>query len=154
MVLSRLYQNTLPVLKKLYPSYGKRSASWENLRQLLALGINAKLLQTFGMAVAGSPEQCITALSKYRAAGVTHLLLAVGAGALPTEVVRESMQCIAQDVMPALQDQGLGRGMPRPNLIFITGSASHLAQAWLPKAMRRSAHRTRHRHRFSADDFY
>ncbi|MBI5750695.1 MAG: LLM class flavin-dependent oxidoreductase [Hydrogenophilales bacterium] len=98
-----LYQSTLPVLEKLYPSY-EAFAELGKFRQLLALGINAKLLQTFGMAVAGSPEQCIEALSKYRAAGVTHILLAAGAGALPTEVVRESMQCIAQDVMPAFQD--------------------------------------------------
>ena len=98
-----LYQSTLPVLEKLYPSY-EAFAELGKFRQLLALGINAKRLQTFGMAVAGSPAQCIEALLKYRAAGVTHLLLAVGAGALPTEVVRESMQCIAQDVMPALQD--------------------------------------------------
>ena len=97
-----LYQSTLPVLEKLYPSY-EAFAELGKFRQLLSLGINAKLLQTFGMAVAGSPEQCIDALTKYREAGVTHLLLAVGAGALPTEVVRESMQSIAQDVMPALQ---------------------------------------------------
>lgn len=100
-----LYQSTLPVLEKLYPSY-EAFAELGKFRQLLSLGVNAKLLQTFGMAVAGSPEQCIEALSKYRAAGVTHLLLAVGAGALPTEVVRESMQCIAQEVMPAFQGQG------------------------------------------------
>lgn len=97
-----LYQSTLPVLEKLYPSY-EAFADLGKFRQLLALGINAKLLQTFGMAVAGSPEQCIEALAKYREAGVSHLLLAVGAGALPTEVVRESMQCIAQEVMPVLQ---------------------------------------------------
>ena len=74
-----------------------------------ALGINAKLLQTFGMAVAGSPEQCIEALSKYRAAGVSNVLLAVGAGALPTEVVRESMECIAEEVMPAFEASDVRR---------------------------------------------
>lgn len=99
-----LFQSTLPILEKLYPSY-EAFAELGKFRQLLALGINAKLLQTFGMAVAGSPEQCIEALAKYREAGVSHLLLAVGAGALPTEVVRESMQCIAEDVMPVLQAQ-------------------------------------------------
>ena len=102
-----LYQSTLPVLEKLYPSY-EAFAELGKFRQLLSMGINAKLLQTFGMAVAGSPAQCIEALSKYRAAGVTHMLLAVGAGALPSEVVRESMQCIAEEVMPVMQASGVG----------------------------------------------
>lgn len=103
-----LYQNTLPVLEKLYPSY-EAFAEIGKFRHLLSLGISSKLLQTSGMAVVGSPQQCIEALEKYRAAGVTHLLLAIGAGGLPSEVVRESMQCIAQDVMPAFEASGDGR---------------------------------------------
>ena len=98
-----LYQTTLPVLEKLYPSY-EHFRELGKFRHLLSLGVNLGLLQTFGMAVAGSPEECIAALAKYRAAGVTHLLLAIGAGAVPAKIVRESMQCIAQEVMPALQD--------------------------------------------------
>ena len=98
-----LYQNSLPVLEKLYPSY-EAYAELGKFRQLFSLGINSTMLQKFGMAIAGSPAQCIDALSKYRAAGVTHLLLAVGAGGLPSAIVRESMQCIAEEVMPALRD--------------------------------------------------
>ena len=98
-----LYQTTLPVLEKLYPSY-EHFRELGKFRHLLALGVNLGLLQTFGMAVAGSPAECIAELAKYRAAGVTHLLLAIGAGAVSTEIVRESMQCIAEEVMPALQD--------------------------------------------------
>ena len=97
-----LYQATLPVLEKLYPSYA-HFRELGQFRHVLSLGINLGLLQTFGMAVAGSPDECIEALAKYRAAGVTHLLLAIGAGSVPTEIVRESMQCIAEQVMPALQ---------------------------------------------------
>lgn len=97
-----LYRNTLPVLEKLYPGY-EHFRELGKFRHLLSLGINAGLLQTFGMAVAGSPEECLQTLLKFRAAGVTHLLLAIGAGALPTEIVRESMQCIAEEVMPVLQ---------------------------------------------------
>jgi len=55
------------------------------------------------MAVAGSPAECIEHLAQYREQGVTHLLLAVGAGAVPLDVAQESMRCIAEDVMPALQ---------------------------------------------------
>lgn len=55
------------------------------------------------MAVVGTPAECIEKLQKYREAGVTNLLCAVGAGALPTEAIQESMRCIAEDVMPAFQ---------------------------------------------------
>ena len=55
------------------------------------------------MAVVGTPAECIEKLQKYRDAGVTNLLCAVGAGALSTEVIQESMQCIAEDVMPVFR---------------------------------------------------
>ena len=97
-----LYKTTLPVLERLYPSY-EHFHELGYFRHLLKLGINLTLLKTFGMAVVGSPEECIEQLAKYREAGVTHLLCAVGAGALPTELVRESMQVIAEEVMPAVQ---------------------------------------------------
>ena len=39
-------------------------------------------------------------LERYRAAGVDHLLMAVGAGALPTEVTQESLRTLAERVLP------------------------------------------------------
>jgi alkanesulfonate monooxygenase SsuD/methylene tetrahydromethanopterin reductase-like flavin-dependent oxidoreductase (luciferase family) len=54
------------------------------------------------MTVAGSPAECIERLARYRDAGVTHLLCAIGAGAVESAVVRESMACLAEEVMPAL----------------------------------------------------
>ena len=98
-----LFQTIRPVLEKMYPSY-EHFRELGRFRLLLERGINASLLQTFGMAFAGSPEECIEYLAKYRDQGVTHILLAVGAGAVSAEVARESMRCIAAEVMPALQD--------------------------------------------------
>ena len=46
--------------------------------------------------------ECLARIRRYRDAGVTHLLCSIGAGALPTEIVRESLECIAADVLPAL----------------------------------------------------
>ena len=97
-----LFATTLPVLEKLYPSY-EHFHDLGRFRSLIKLGINLKLLETFGMAVVGTPAECIEKLQKYRDAGVTNLLCAVGAGALSTEVIQESMQCIAEDVMPAFR---------------------------------------------------
>lgn len=94
-----LYKTTLPVLEKLYPSY-EHFASLGRYRQLMKLGINLKFLETFGMAVAGSPQQCIDGLERFRAAGVTNLLCGIGAGAVSHEIAGESMQCIAAEVMP------------------------------------------------------
>lgn len=98
-----LFATTLPVLEKLYPSY-EHFHDLGRFRKLMKLGINLTLLETFGMAVVGSPAECIDKLQKYRAAGVTNLLCAVGAGALETGVIRESLHCIAEEVMPALRD--------------------------------------------------
>jgi alkanesulfonate monooxygenase SsuD/methylene tetrahydromethanopterin reductase-like flavin-dependent oxidoreductase (luciferase family) len=99
----QLFATTLPVLEKLYPSY-EHFHDLGKFRNLLKLGINLTLLETFGMAVVGTPDECIDKLQKYREAGVTNLLCAVGAGAVSTEITQESMQCLAQDVMPALQN--------------------------------------------------
>lgn len=94
-----LYKTTLPVLEKLYPSY-EHFAGLGRYRQLMKLGVNLKFLETFGMAVAGSPQQCIAAIERFRAAGVTNLLCGIGAGAVSNEIARESMQCLAAEVMP------------------------------------------------------
>lgn len=94
-----LYKTTLPVLEKLYPSY-EHFASLGRYRELMKLGINLKFLETFGMAVAGTPQQCIDGLERFRAAGVTHLLCGIGAGAVAADIARESMHCIAAEVMP------------------------------------------------------
>lgn len=102
-----LYKTTLPVLERLYPSY-EQLRELGHFRHLFKLGINLTLLKTFGMAVVGSPEECIEQLAKYREAGVTHLLCAVGVGALPTQLVQESMQVIAENVMPEVRALGAG----------------------------------------------
>ena len=99
----QLFATTLPILERLYPSY-EHFHDLGKFRNLLKLGINLRLLETFGMAVAGSPAECIAQLQKYREAGVTNLLCAVGAGALDTAIIQESMHCIADQVMPALRD--------------------------------------------------
>lgn len=99
----QLFATTLPVLEKLYPSY-EHFHDLGRFRSLLKLGINLTMLETFGMVVVGSPSECTDKLQKYREAGVTNLLCAVGAGALDTGIIQESMQCLASDVMPALRD--------------------------------------------------
>jgi alkanesulfonate monooxygenase SsuD/methylene tetrahydromethanopterin reductase-like flavin-dependent oxidoreductase (luciferase family) len=97
-----LLKTTLPVLEKLYPSY-EHFHELGRFRELIKLGINLTVLETFGMIVVGDPAHCIKQLRKYEAAGVTHLLCAVGAGAVNTFIVQESMRCIAEEVMPAFR---------------------------------------------------
>lgn len=94
-----LYRTTLPVLEKLYPGY-ERFRELGRFRALVKLGINVALLETFGMVIAGDPDECERKLRAYRDAGVTHMLLAVGAGAVPTELVRESLACLSTHVLP------------------------------------------------------
>lgn len=97
-----LYRTTLPVLEKLYPSY-EHFHDLGRFRNLIKMGINLRLLETFGMAVVGTPDECIKKLKKFEKFGVTNLLCGIGAGAVESEIVRESMQCIAEKVIPAFQ---------------------------------------------------
>lgn len=95
-----LLETVEPVLARLYPGYAAMR-QLGRFRRLLRLGVDLRFLRAFGMAVVGSPEECIAAFRRYQQAGVTHVLAAVGAGALPTALVRESLHCLAEEVLPA-----------------------------------------------------
>lgn len=95
-----LLRITAPVLQDLFPSY-EQFHDLGRFRRLLKVGARPMLLDLAGLTVVGTPAECIARIERYRKAGVTHLLCAVGAGALPTEIVRESLECIAAEVMPA-----------------------------------------------------
>ncbi len=98
-----LLRVTAPVLERLLPGY-EHFRDLGRFRRLMRAGARLSLLELAGLAVVGTPAQCLARIRRYRDAGVTHLSCAVGAGALPTEVVRESLECIASDVLPALAD--------------------------------------------------
>ena len=100
-----LLRVTAPVLENLLPSY-EQFHDLGRFRRLLRLGARPRLLELAGLTIAGTPAECLTRMRRYRDAGVTHLLCSIGAGALPTAVVRESLECIASDVLPALRVPG------------------------------------------------
>ena len=96
-----LLRVTTPVLERLLPSYGyfHDLGRW---RRLFRPGARLRVLELAGLALVGTPEDCLQRIHHFRDAGVTHLLCFIGAGALPTEVVRESLECIAREVLPRL----------------------------------------------------
>ena len=96
-----LLRATMPVLERLWPSYA-HERNIGRFRRLLRLGARLSVLELAGLAVVGTPDQCIERIRRYEMAGVTHLLCSIGAGALPTQTVRESLECIASDVLPRL----------------------------------------------------
>jgi alkanesulfonate monooxygenase SsuD/methylene tetrahydromethanopterin reductase-like flavin-dependent oxidoreductase (luciferase family) len=96
-----LLRVTAPVLENLLPSY-EQFHDLGRFRRLARWGARPRVLDLAGLTVAGTPDECLARIRRYRDAGVTHLLCAVGAGALPTDVVRESLECIASEVLPAL----------------------------------------------------
>lgn len=98
-----LLRVTAPVLENLLPSY-EQFHDLGRFRRLLRLGARPRVLELAGLTVAGTPAECVARIRRYRDAGVTHLLCSIGAGALPTSVVRESLACIAADVLPALAE--------------------------------------------------
>ena len=90
-----------PVLERLVPGYeGLREIG--RYRRLARFGAHPRLLELAGLTVVGTPDECLAKIERYRGAGVTHLLCAVGAGVLPTDVVRESLACMAERLIPAL----------------------------------------------------
>ena len=96
-----LLRVTAPVLENLLPGY-EQFHDLGRFRRLLRLGARPRVLDLAGLTVVGTPAECIARMRRYRNAGVTHLVCSIGAGALPTETVRESLECIAADVLPEL----------------------------------------------------
>ena len=99
----KLLGQTRPILEQLYAGF-EYYRSVGRFGGLLGKAVNLGLLDTLGMAVVGDPEHCIKRLRALRKAGVDHVLLAFGAGALPTAAVRDSMRLFADRVMPALRE--------------------------------------------------
>jgi alkanesulfonate monooxygenase SsuD/methylene tetrahydromethanopterin reductase-like flavin-dependent oxidoreductase (luciferase family) len=97
-----LLRATTPVLERLWPSY-THERNIGRFRRLLRLGARLPVLELAGLAVVGTPDECVERIGRYEKAGVTHLLCSIGAGALPTQIIRESLECIATDVLPALR---------------------------------------------------
>ena len=99
----RLLDQTRPVLAQLRESY-EYYHRLAFLEPLLRKGLSQRLLETMGMVVVGTPEQCRKGLARYARAGVDRLLLAVGAGMVSSDVTRRSLELLAHEVLPALSD--------------------------------------------------
>jgi len=100
----QLFNQTKPILQQLYASY-EYYRKFGHFQSLLEKTINLTILETLGMAIVGDPEHCIKKLKILESAGVDHVLCAIGAGALPTELTKQSMQLIADEVMPEFHHQ-------------------------------------------------
>lgn len=94
-----LLEQTRGVLEHLYGSY-EYYRRMGRLRGLLDRAVSLPVLETLGMVVVGDPEHCVRRLRALERAGVDRVLLAVGAGALPTAPVRTCLELIADQVMP------------------------------------------------------
>jgi len=104
-----LYKAALPVLEQLYPGY-EALRELGRFRALLKLGVDLGLADTFGMAVVGNPAEVREKIARYAEAGVTNLLCAFGAGALEPEIIRESLELFAAEVMPIFPSAAAASG--------------------------------------------
>jgi alkanesulfonate monooxygenase SsuD/methylene tetrahydromethanopterin reductase-like flavin-dependent oxidoreductase (luciferase family) len=98
----RLLDQTRPVLVQLRESY-EYYHRLGFLEPLLRRGLSLQLLETMGMVVVGDPDTCRRRLARYARAGVNRLILAVGAGMVPSEVTQRSLRLLADEVLPALR---------------------------------------------------
>ncbi|MHB8622722.1 MAG: LLM class flavin-dependent oxidoreductase [Sulfuricaulis sp.] len=94
-----LLQLTAPVLETLHAGY-EYYQKMGTLRFLAEKTLSLAVLESLGLVVAGNPAHCRKKLEAYRAAGVDHLLCAISAGGVPTDMVQESMRTLAKHVMP------------------------------------------------------
>ncbi|MCK9188535.1 LLM class flavin-dependent oxidoreductase [Acidithiobacillus sp.] len=98
----RLLDQTRPVLAQLKESY-EYYHRLGFLEPLLRRSLNLRLLETMGMVVVGDPATCRQRLARYARAGVDRLILAVGAGMVPSHVTQRSLRLLAAEVLPALR---------------------------------------------------
>ncbi|MDH5377632.1 MAG: LLM class flavin-dependent oxidoreductase [Gammaproteobacteria bacterium] len=94
-----LLNQTRPVLSKLYNSY-EYYKRWGLLNGIFDKAVHLRLLETMDMVVVGNPETCKKKFRMFQKQGVDHILCAVGAGALPTEIIQESMTLLSEEVIP------------------------------------------------------
>lgn len=97
-----LLGQTRPILEGLYEGF-EYYRKFGRFAGLLNKAVNLSLLETLGMSVVGDPEHCVKRLRAIAEAGVDHVLLAFGAGAMPSEAVQDSMRLFAERVAPELE---------------------------------------------------
>ncbi|MGC8468863.1 MAG: LLM class flavin-dependent oxidoreductase [Acetobacteraceae bacterium] len=95
-----LLEQIRPVLERRQESY-EYYHRFRRLSGLLRHAVSLPLLERLGMVVVGDPAHCARRFAALRRAGVDRLLCAVGAGALPTALVRRSLAVIARHLIPA-----------------------------------------------------
>lgn len=97
-----LLRLTSPLLTDLQASY-EYYRKFGSLGPILKGGINLPVLEHLGMVVAGNPAHCRKKLAAYQKAGVDHLLCAVGAGASPSDLNKQSLITLNEHVLPAFR---------------------------------------------------
>lgn len=100
----KLLEQTFPVLDKLYKSY-EYYRRFGHFKMLLSLGISYSVLENLGLVLAGDPQEFIHKIKNLQKHGITHILCAIGAGLLDTEIVKTSMQTMQQHVIPHFQTE-------------------------------------------------
>ena len=95
----RLLEQTRPILEALERTY-EYYRTLGRLRFLMQRALSLRILDAMGMVVVGDPDECTRKLTRLAQAGVDHVLCAVGAGVLPTEIVQRSLHVMAERVLP------------------------------------------------------
>jgi alkanesulfonate monooxygenase SsuD/methylene tetrahydromethanopterin reductase-like flavin-dependent oxidoreductase (luciferase family) len=102
-----LLAQTRPLLKNLYEGYDYYHR-FHLFEQFLSAGVSLELLNTLGMTMVGNAQDCRKVIEKMQKAGVTHLISAIGAGALDTELVMAHLDYFHQEIMPEYQETSTG----------------------------------------------
>ncbi len=99
----RLLDQTRPLLEQLRESYGYYY-HLRFLEPLLRRAVSLPMLEAAGLVVVGTPGQCLRGFERYRRGGVDRLILAIGAGTIPSDAVRRSLHCLAEQVLPSMRE--------------------------------------------------
>jgi alkanesulfonate monooxygenase SsuD/methylene tetrahydromethanopterin reductase-like flavin-dependent oxidoreductase (luciferase family) len=97
------YRRLLDLVRPALESTEESYAYYRRLGRLQGLvrrSLSLVLLERMGMVAVGDPDSCGERLARLERAGVDRVLCAVGAGAVPSEIVRRSLAVMAERVLP------------------------------------------------------
>ncbi len=97
-----LLNQTAPILERLYAGY-EYYRKMAPAHRLFRHAVHLRALEALGMVIVGDPEHCRRRLQALIDDGVDRLLLAVGAGAMPSSQVRDALRLLAHEVLPRLR---------------------------------------------------
>jgi alkanesulfonate monooxygenase SsuD/methylene tetrahydromethanopterin reductase-like flavin-dependent oxidoreductase (luciferase family) len=84
----------------------EKAKVFPRLQQVAAGEVPIDYYQNEDMIIIGTPDECLHKILRYEAAGVDQLLCYIQFGILPHDKVMRTLELLAKEVMPKLEERG------------------------------------------------